>query len=139
MSIVLESKIYKKAEYAGQTVTMAVLGAVTFNDKGQLIVENDDRLDAFLLATQPSFDFVVLDASGKPVKKTKKNATKEEKEQEEAQEEKEKEIAEITAKLEAMSSKQLLELTRDTDISPGAAAAWSDKRLRKELLERLLA
>lgn len=133
---VLESKKYKEA-YAGQTVTMPVLGSVQFEKDGRLKVEDDSLLEEFIEATKPSFDFKVQGAENSK----KKKATKKGGDPQDPQDEDEKDMDEdeIEAKLEAMSSDELSELVKSTpNIDLAKAATWTDAKIRKELLKRLV-
>lgn len=130
---VLESKKYDKGQYAEQTVQMPVLGEVTFEKDGTLQVEDESLLEEFIEATLPSFNFQVKGAKKKVVKK---GGDPQEPQDEEGDDMTE---GEIKAKLDAMSSNELSELVKSTpDIDPVKAVAWSDARIRKELLKRLV-
>lgn len=130
---VLESRKWKKAEYAGQTINMPILGNVIFETDGTLKVQNDSLVDSFIALTAESFDFKVISGkkiSGKP----------EEKEEALGEDQKKsEEVSRVREELDGMDLAQLVELIKETDIAPEVAQNWTDKRLRKELLKKLTA
>lgn len=139
----LVSRRYKKGEYAGQTVIMPHLGSVTFEDDGSLKLDSDIPIEDFLKDTVESFNFEVKSDKVKKevVSKVKGKAKEEEQEEEEKEVDPGKaaqEKFELEEKLNEMTSKELLELAKDAKFINVDVAAWSDKKLKKELLKKLL-
>ncbi len=145
----LISRKFKKGEYAGQTVIMPYVGEVTFEKDGTLVLEDTTKgLASLLKDTIESFNFYVKEdeakkevaVKGKKGAKAKVNISPEEEEaQEEEQDDTERLRAEqeLKEKLEGLAGKELLELAKDAGFGI-EAAGYTDKRLRKELLKKLL-
>ncbi len=133
--------------YAGQTLNFPLIGSATFEKDGSLEVA-DDKVDEFIELTFDSFTFENLDtkeeeeeneeeegtSEGVPeqkVKVTKATGNK-------GKAAKEKEKKKMQEHLDSLNFKQLIELAKETDIPQESLAAMTDKKLRKELLTRLV-
>jgi hypothetical protein len=107
--------------YANQTLTFPIIGEGTFNEDGSLDVD-DEKLEEFLHATEPSFDFKV------------KGAPK--KEADVVDEETQETIDAINATTDL---NELIELAKEAELPADKLMEWTDKRIKKELIKKLTA
>lgn len=128
----LVSRKYNKGQYNGQTLNFPVIGQATFSDKGVLEVE-DDKVEALILLTETSFDFI---AEGSEEVKPKKDTVRKNKKGEEVVVEtaEDKELKELLAQAD---TKTLLEMAGEAQLDPASAASMTDARLRQELFKVL--
>lgn len=113
----LISKKYA-AQHAGQKIIMPGVGEVEFDAQGVLEVE-DSKVEALIADTKESFDFEV---EGKK----------------KVEDDEDVENAEWKQKLDEATSEELLELAKEAKLGePAVVAAWTDKKLKKELLKAL--
>lgn len=121
------------AAYAKQSIILPEVGEVMFDENGAVEVA-DDKLEAVIAATVDSFDFrkdgesesVSDDEDAKGKKDDKPEFT-------------EAEIAEWTQMIKGADTKTLLEMASELKLGkPAKIAAYTDDKLRAELLKKII-
>lgn len=140
----LSSVKFSRKEYAGQTLNFPLIGSATFDKDGILEVA-DDKVDEFIELTLTSFAFENLDAVEEETeeefdesKETDKSLASEKPKKVVSKTAQKKKELKMQAHLDSLNFKELIELAKETDIPPESLAAMTDKKLKKELLIRLV-
>jgi hypothetical protein len=114
--VLIPAKV-KGLQYAGQAIEFPVIGKASFTADGTLEVD-EDKVEDFIAATLSSFGFYEKGESAPLV----------------AEEEEEDEIMKM---LKDLSTKELINLARESDLSAQQIAKMSEQELRDELFEKM--